>query len=47
MYSKVKIRNLDVYSFPTRTVFLDFIEDKQKILIAINAEKILKDDVKA
>ena len=46
MYSKVKIRNLDVYSFPTRTVFLDFIEDKQKILIAINAEKILKDDVK-
>lgn len=46
MYSRVKIRNLDVYSFPTRTVFLDFIEDKRKILIAINAEKILKDDVK-
>jgi len=46
MIKPTKIKNIDVYPFPTRASFLDYIEDKQKILIAINAEKILKDDVK-
>ncbi len=44
--NKKRIRNINTYAFPNREVFLDFIEDKKKILIAINAEKILKDDTK-
>ncbi len=44
MINKIKIRNIETYAFLNRQVFLDFIKNKHKILIAINAEKILKDD---
>ena len=44
MIKKIKIRNIETYAFPNRQVFLDFIQNKYKILIAINAEKIFKDD---
>ena len=46
MIKTAKIRNIEVYSFSSRDIFLRFIENKQKILIAINAEKILKNDEK-
>ncbi len=46
MINKTKLRNINTYAFPDREVFLDYIKDKQKILIAINAEKILKEDAK-
>jgi len=40
---KIFIRNVFVYPFPDRGVFLDYIENKHKILIAVNAEKILNE----
>ena len=40
---KILIRNVFVYPFPDRGVFLDYIENKHKILIAVNAEKILNE----
>lgn len=46
MIKKTKIRNIEVYAFSGRDVFLDYIKEKRKILIAINAEKILKVDKK-
>ncbi len=46
MIQKIKLRNIETYAFSSRTVFLNYIEDKKKILIAVNAEKILKDDKK-
>lgn len=44
MIKKAKIRNLEIYAFANKEVFLDFIKDKRKILIAMNAEKILNND---
>ncbi len=46
MIEKVKIKNINVYAFPNRQLFLDYIEYRKTILIAINAEKILVSDVK-
>lgn len=46
MINRIKIRKIEVYSFSNRQEFLDFIKDKNKILIAMNAEKILKEDSK-
>ena len=46
MIKKVRLKEIDTYAFPNRRVFLNYIEDKQKVLIAINAEKILKEDEK-
>lgn len=46
MIKKAILRNIETYAFPNREVFLDYIESEKKILIAINAEKILKDDRK-
>ncbi len=46
MFKKINLRNINVYAFSDRDVFLDYIKDKYKILIAINAEKILKDEPK-
>ena len=46
MIKKIKLINVETYSFPNRAVFLDYIADKKKILVAINAEKILKDEPK-
>jgi len=38
------VNGIKINSFISRNDFLDFIEDKKKILIAVNAEKILKED---
>ena len=46
MIKTAQIRNISVFAFPNRNIFLEYLENKQKILIAINAEKILKDDAK-
>ena len=40
---KILIRHVFVYPFPDRSAFLDTIENKHKILIAVNAEKILNE----
>lgn len=34
-----------IHAFLTRSDFLDFIEDKHQILIALNAEKLIKNDL--
>ena len=44
MIEKVKVKNIIVYAFPNKKVFLDYIEKEHKILVAINAEKILNDN---
>lgn len=46
MIKKAKIRDIQIYAFLNKKVFLDYIEDKKKILIAMNAEKILNNDQK-
>lgn len=46
MIKKIKLRNIYTYAFSNRQVFLDFIQNKQKILIAVNAIKILNEDKK-
>lgn len=46
MIEKTRLLNVETYAFPNRAVFLDYLEDKKKILVAINAEKILKDEPK-
>lgn len=46
MIKKAKLRNINTYAFSSREVFLDFIKDKQKLLIAVNAIKILNEDSK-
>lgn len=46
MIKKTKLRNTEIYAFSNREVFLDYIQNEKKILIAINAEKILKDDAR-
>ncbi len=44
MIHKMKLLNVETYAFSNKASFLDYIKDKKKILVAINAEKILKDD---
>lgn len=46
MIEKVKIGNIETYAFSNRQVFLNFIKNKKKILIAVNAEKIMFDEPK-
>ena len=46
MIKRTKLKNIETYAFSSKDVFLDFIKDKQKILIAINAIKILNEDKK-
>jgi UDP-N-acetyl-D-mannosaminouronate:lipid I N-acetyl-D-mannosaminouronosyltransferase len=46
MIEKIKLSNTETYAFPSRDVFLNYIADKKKILVAMNAEKILKEDEK-
>jgi len=45
MQSKI-INNLKVHAFSNKEEFLDHIENEKKILVAVNAEKILKEDEK-
>ncbi|NOQ32568.1 MAG: WecB/TagA/CpsF family glycosyltransferase [Helicobacteraceae bacterium] len=44
MIDKTRLRNVETYAFTDRKSFLDYIKDQQKILVAVNAEKILKDE---
>jgi len=44
MVKKVKIRNIEIYAFSDRQVLLNFIEEQKKILIAVNAEKVMIDE---
>lgn len=46
MIEKIKIGDITTYAFPQRRIFLEYIENKHTILIAVNAEKILKDEPK-
>jgi len=46
MVKKIKIKDIEVYAFQDRAEFLSYIIDKHKILIAMNAEKILKEEPK-
>jgi len=46
MVNKVKLRDIYVYAFPSRSVLLDFIKNEKKILVAVNAEKILNNNQK-
>lgn len=41
---RYKIRNLYVYGFQSRSELIDFALKEKKILVAINAEKILKNE---
>ena len=43
MLKQILVRNVLVYPFSNREDFLGFIRNKHQILIAVNAEKILKD----
>lgn len=43
---RYKIRNLYVYGFQSKNELIDFAVKEKKILVAINAEKILKNDEK-
>lgn len=38
------VNGIKINSFISRNDFLDYVNDKKKILIAVNAEKILKED---
>ncbi|OFX18675.1 MAG: glycosyl transferase [Bacteroidetes bacterium GWA2_31_9] len=42
---RVKLKNIQAYSFSSRKELIDLAIKEKKILIAINAEKILKKDV--
>jgi UDP-N-acetyl-D-mannosaminouronate:lipid I N-acetyl-D-mannosaminouronosyltransferase len=44
MQNKTVINDLQIFSFKSKEDFLDHIKDEKKILIAMNAEKILKKD---
>lgn len=46
MKNNVYINGVKIFSFENRENLLDFIENQKKILIAINSEKIIKDNVK-
>ncbi len=46
MTNKVKLKNITTYSFSNREELLEYIKNKNKILIAINAEKILNKNKK-
>lgn len=43
---RYRIRNLYVYGFRSRDELIDFAVEEKKILVAINAEKILKNEEK-
>jgi UDP-N-acetyl-D-mannosaminouronate:lipid I N-acetyl-D-mannosaminouronosyltransferase len=42
----IQVNKIKIYPFKSKAELLDYLIDKHKILIATNAEKILKDDVK-
>ena len=44
--SKAMINNVEIYSFESVEFFLDYITNEKKVLVAMNAEKILKKDTR-
>jgi UDP-N-acetyl-D-mannosaminouronate:lipid I N-acetyl-D-mannosaminouronosyltransferase len=46
MKNKSTINDVTIYSFVSKDDFLDYIKDIKKILVAINAEKILNNNIK-
>jgi UDP-N-acetyl-D-mannosaminouronate:lipid I N-acetyl-D-mannosaminouronosyltransferase len=46
MNNKSFVNGIKINSFISKNQFLDYINDKKNILVAINAEKILKEDKK-
>ena len=46
MIKKTKLRDIYVYAFSSKNELLEFIGDKKQILIAINAEKILNNNLR-
>jgi UDP-N-acetyl-D-mannosaminouronate:lipid I N-acetyl-D-mannosaminouronosyltransferase len=46
MIKKGKIKNIEAYAFTSKMDFLDFIKNQKKILIAVNAEKVMINEPK-
>ena len=46
MKNNTIVNNIKINSFLSKNDFLDYINTQKKILVAINAEKILKEDEK-
>ncbi len=46
MINQTRLLNVETFAFSDRAQFLDYIEDKKKILVAVNTEKILKEEPK-
>jgi len=46
MINKTKLLNVQTYAFSNRAEFLEYLADKKNVLVAINAEKILKEEPK-
>lgn len=46
MKNNVMINGIKINSFDSKNEFLEYINDKKNILVAINAEKILKENLK-
>ena len=46
MKNNTIVNNIKINSFSSKNDFLDYINTQKKILVAINAEKILKKDIK-
>ncbi len=44
MIDKIYLNGIKTYSFENRKDFLRYIQEKQEILVALNAEKIMKED---
>lgn len=44
MYKNITLNGYSVKHFPSKESFLNFADNKKKILVAINAEKIMKND---
>ena len=43
---QVQVNKIKIYPFKSKAELIDYVIDKHKILIATNAEKILKDDIR-
>jgi UDP-N-acetyl-D-mannosaminouronate:lipid I N-acetyl-D-mannosaminouronosyltransferase len=43
---QIQVNKIKIYPFKSKSELIDYVIDKHKILIAINAEKILKEDIK-
>ncbi len=46
MVQKTKLKNIVTFGFENKESILEYIKDKQNILVAVNAEKILKNETR-